>query len=192
VSAAFLMIPSPLSVAVESGSQKTRLFADMTDEEKLLLIDWLPFGTRFEDLRKWVPDAPEPSPGATYKRRVLSNTSFKDSLLGQRAWFELGYENGRLYGAFWHLKGAFDAATSDSLHALVSQLYLKQFGASQTSEEADAEYVTRTRFWCWDGGSASVSLFGVEKPYRSIGGGFQIKCPNDPTPEPELYFPPEE
>lgn len=165
-----------VGLLLESSAEKPpHDFATMTDEQKLLIIDWLPLGSRFEDLHERVPNAPDPISEGW-------RLTFKDSLFGQPATFEMNYKNERLYSAFWFSKALFDSAASDSLQAEVSRIYSKRFGSSNTFEGWDAEYAERTHSWCWNGGSAMVSLFGLEKPYRWIAGGFQIPCPHDPGP----------
>jgi hypothetical protein len=173
------------------ATDRPKSFSEMTDEKQLLIIDWLPLGSRFEDLRKHVPDAPEPEHevGGVKRRRVLTGSSFEAVLLGQRAKFEMHYENGQLYSTFRRLKGIFDAATSDSIEAKVSRLYSARLGTPNISEAADCQYVTRTHSWCWNGGSAHVAVFGVEKSHRSIAGGFQVLCPDDQSPPLERYIP---
>jgi hypothetical protein len=170
----FVLVLFPASCAKKPRPD----FASMTDEEKLLIIDWLPLGSQFEDLRKCVPDASDPKPGGP--RETIS--SFRGSLFGQPATFEMNYENGQLSAANWFSKASFDSTTSDSIQSEVSRIYSNRFGSQSVFEGGDAEYAVRTHYWCWNGGSASVNLFGIERPRRSISGGFGIRCPQDPGP----------
>jgi hypothetical protein len=149
-----------------------------TDEEKLLLINSVPLGIGYEDVKSRIPETGEMSIEAYSEymhRQGLARASVDMRVLDRDAKLEFNFENNNLYSYYYRVEGLDEGAAS-GLYGRLQAFYSERLGKPREEQQADGD--TRSRSSYWSAEKYHVVMTDTALPGgRILSWGFQSEQP---------------
>jgi hypothetical protein len=120
-----------------------------TDEEKLLLINSVPLGIGYEDVKSRIPETGEMSIEAYSEymhRQGLARASTDMRVLDRDAKLEFNFENNNLYSYYYRIDGLDEGAAS-SLYGRLQAFYSERLGKPREEQQAGGDARSRSSYW---------------------------------------------
>jgi hypothetical protein len=140
-----------------------------SDHEALFLIETLPMGMTFEEVRAILPSAETPVAGEGPLSN-LSSTATSGSVLGHPGTLELNFADGILYSHYFRIEPGCEEA--ERLIDLLRSRYTAEYGRGIHEAEQSTGYAMDSSFW--DAGEADVALtLGRQSGQCRLAWGYQ-------------------
>ncbi|HYP30087.1 MAG TPA: hypothetical protein VE262_25505 [Blastocatellia bacterium] len=163
--------------ADQGGTESNPVDID-SDEEKLLLIDLVPLGIGYEDVKSRIPETGEMNIEAYseyMQRQGLARASTELRVLDRDAKLDFNFENNNLYSYYYRIEGLDEAAASE-LYSRLQAFYSGRFGKPR--EELQAEGGARARSSYWSADKYHVAMTDSLHPGgHTLSWGFQSEQP---------------
>lgn len=149
-----------------------------SDEQKLMLIDLVPLGIGYEDVKSRIPETGEMSIEAYseyMQRQGLARASTDLRVLDRDAKLDFNFENNNLYSYYYRIEGL-DEASASELYSRLREFYSGRFGKPR--EEQQSEGAARARSSYWSADKYHVAMTDSSQPGgHTLSWGFQSQQP---------------
>lgn len=150
---------------------------NLNDEQKLMLIDDVPFGITYIELQQLLPDVGPLSPEGMGALEHLTEARLETRAMDREVEIEFNFDRDSLYSYYFQL-GEVDCSEGDSLYAELKEFYAGEFGEHREEDEAEPGYRARSSYWTLEeapGGLAVTLAYQAE--LCRLGWGFQQTAP---------------
>ena len=160
--------------APEQGGRPGRMvqtpLSQMTDEQKLMLFDYVPLGVTLPQVKGVAPGLGTPRVEG-FPARGLTDAEVALDVLGYHTRAEFNFRNDTLYAVnFGPL--VLPADSGDSLFDNLNKFYTGRFGSPLVDDGQDSPYFVKSRFWRTSSGEVGVSN-SLDDGQRILGWGYQ-------------------
>jgi hypothetical protein len=163
--------PDALGVEDDEHQPRDRL----SDDEKLMLIDRLPIGSSYDDVRDVFPSVGPEEPAGTGLTETLSTASVPVRVMEEDAVLELNFDDGVLYSYYFQVHDA-DCGEAEALRAELRQYYQARFGDSVYESEEEPGYTMESDFWHLPNHDAALAMtLGRQADVCRLAWGYQIE-----------------
>lgn len=121
----------------------------MKDEEKLLLIKYVPLGISYEEVKRKfseVSDLRGEGGGEDLAGRGLQEAFVPISILNRKANIEFNFEYNKLYSYYFWLE-KLDCQTARKVYQELQKFYSDHYGKYQEEEESELGYSNKSSYW---------------------------------------------
>ncbi|MFW5972902.1 MAG: hypothetical protein ACOCTG_02835 [Bacteroidota bacterium] len=163
--------PDRVATDADTASWAPQVIRD--DEEKLLLIEDLPLGSNYEDVRALFPAVGPEEPEQGLEDEALSRAFLPVSVLGNDATLEFNFRDTELYSYFYRIE-PIDCSDGAELYGELQNFYQERYGEPEVEQTRENVYTARSSFWRDAEERADVAMtLGQQVDECRLSWGFQ-------------------
>ena len=142
----------------------------MTDDQKLLLFEYVPLGATLAEVKKFAPGLSTPRAEGP-PSRGLSNAEVAMEIFGHQTRAEFNFRRDTLYSVnFGPL--VLPADSGDVVFDSLNMFYSTRYGTPLVDDGEDSPYFVKSRFWRIPRAEVGV-INSVDDGRRILGWGYQ-------------------
>ena len=137
----------------KEGDSHIVLYASLEEEEKLLLIKYVPLGITYEDVKDRFPEISNlRSEGGGIDTACISlcEAFAPVSILNRKANIEFNFSQNKLYSYYYWLE-KLDCQTANGVYQKLQKFYSDHYGKYHEEEESEPGYSSKSSSWKHDG-----------------------------------------
>jgi hypothetical protein len=135
-----------------AGRYQTNLPVSLKDDQKLLLIRYLPLGASYEEVQKKFPQVSDLRPEG--RGEILASLGLFEafapiSILNRKATLEFNFKHNKLYSYYFWLE-KLDCTTAGKVYQRLQKFYSAHFGKYHEEQESEPGYSLISSYWYCD------------------------------------------
>ncbi|MBO8128532.1 MAG: hypothetical protein H0Z39_04940 [Peptococcaceae bacterium] len=154
------------------------LYTLRTDEEKLLLINYLPLGASYEEVKSLFPTVSELMPEGDLEslgKRGLYEAFLNIHIFDREAKLEFNFKDNRLYSYYFRLD-ELDKTVSTELYQHLQEFYTTYFGKYTEEQQSEGGYHSLSSSWSADKFELGATNNVYTEDKCILSWGFQSKA----------------
>jgi hypothetical protein len=147
----------------------------LSDDEKLMLIERLPIGSGYDDVRAIFPGVGPEEPAGMGLTETLSTATVPVQVMDESAVLELNFDDGVLYSYYFQITDM-DCSETEALRDELREYYQTRFGESTYESESEAGYAMESDYWPLPDHDAALAMtLGRQAEVCRLAWGYQIE-----------------
>lgn len=149
----------------------------LSDDEKLFLIEELPIGSTYSDVREVFPTVGPDEPTGVGMTEKLSRAEVPVRVLEDRAVLEFNFDDGTLY-SYYFRHDSLSCSEAERMRDRLTEIFSNRFGESSHESEAEPGYAMESTYWNLGDRDVGLAMtLGRQADACRLAWGYQIDHP---------------
>ncbi len=167
----------PAATGAVSESTVYPQVQNLTNDQKLMLIEEVPLGLTYEQVQQRFPDVGPQTPEGTGATAHLTEANLETEVMDRDAMIEFNFEHDRLYSYYYHID-ELGCTEAEELYGELQDFYSGYYGEMRTEDEDEGGYRARSSFWRMHDAQSGIAVTLSEQADECrLGWGFQQPAP---------------
>lgn len=163
--------------STEADTSSWRSVDELTDEQKLMLVEEIPLGSTYEEVRQQYPSVGPEEPEGQGATAHLSQAHLPVEVMDRDALIEFNFDEQELYSFYYRIDSV-DCNEGEELYRELQSFYTDYYGDARQEEEPEDGYVATSSYWRMGEAQGGVALtLGRQDGICRLGWGFQRPAP---------------